>query len=354
MSNAGEKLGGQWRKLKKETRLKRQTRGNESNRMNQTIANPAFIHSDAAEEEHHNARHNIAACGTHQRSNQPQTTMGSSGKQQATIQQQGAPLMKHSLTDWERASVVRLKRACEEQNIAYKSVFELAKYVLVTRSVCKDNDKHADQKRLQAALQRIRKLRTLEKTMGLDSIDPLSAVDEIHQHSPGFYNTNYKQDKEGHWIVAHCYEYPPSDFVLASYANCAKFLKVDLHRMELAAADMEEARRGMAVVTLADGNMTLPKAIKYGRMVLHVKEFMSELHSSRIRKIYSQVPSIISHLINPAKKVLPKKIVERIKVVPRIADLDKYLVKESQEVSLRDWIVQRAAVYNETVEKLKL
>ena len=65
--------------------------------------------------------------------------------------------MRHILTPWGCDSVIQLQEACEKEGIKYKHLFEIAKYVLVVKSMVDDNDPDADEKRLNAALKRMRK-----------------------------------------------------------------------------------------------------------------------------------------------------------------------------------------------------
>jgi hypothetical protein len=263
--------------------------------------------------------------------------------------------MRFTLTPWERDSVIRLKGACEEENVTYRSIFELAKYVLVVQSSVKDTDPDADSKRLQAALKRMKKKRAWEAKLGLEHADPQALLEEIDAAVPGYFVNYFSTDTEGHRIVAHHHAYAPTSFIYSSKENQAKFLKAEQWRMELGAADMEEARCGMAMVSITDGKLTMAKAFSYLKMLPKVKDNLEDMHSQRIRRIYSQVPSFLSHLVQPAKRLLPSKIAKRITVVPSMTSLMKYIAETCPETeSVREWAMKRTLVYNETLEKLKL
>jgi hypothetical protein len=246
--------------------------------------------------------------------------------------------MRFTLTPWERDSVIRLKAACEEENVAYRSIFELAKYVLVVKSSAKDTDPDADSKRLQAALKRMKKKRAWEAKLGLEQADPQALLEEIDAAVPGYFVNHFLTDTEGHRIVAHHHAYAPTRFIYSSKENHAKYLKAEQWRMELGAADMEEARCGMAMVSITDGKLTMAKALSYLKMLPKVKANLEEMHSQRIRRIYSQVPSFLSHLVQPAKGLLPSKIAKRITVVPSMTSLMKYIAETGPETeSVREW-----------------
>ena len=71
----------------------------------------------------------------------------------------GDDQMRFKLTLDEYEAVSSLKAACEAQDVPYKSIFELAKYVLVSHSSVHDADPSAKAKRLGVALKRMKQRR---------------------------------------------------------------------------------------------------------------------------------------------------------------------------------------------------
>ena len=261
--------------------------------------------------------------------------------------------MRFALTPWERDSVIRLKAACEKENVAYMSIFELAKYVLVVKSSVSDSDPDADAKRLQCALKRMKKKRAWEAQLGMENADPLVLLQEIDAVVPGYFVNHLLTDNYGHRIVAHHHAYAPTSFIYSSKENHAKYLMAEQWRAELGAADMEEARCGMAMVSITDGKLTMKTALSYLKMLPKIRANLEDMHSQRICRIYSQVPSFLAHLIRPAKLFLPSKIADRITVVPSMTSLMEFIAETGTETeSVREWAMTRALIYNETVEKL--
>ena len=267
---------------------------------------------------------------------------------------------RFSLTDWEKDSVIRLRDACVEEGIQYKSIFELAKYVLVTKSMADDSDPKADEKRLKSALKRLRKRRNWELKHGLSDMDPVAALYDLLESEPNYFVGRYIRDKEGHSVVGHHLAFAPTEFLFSTKENKAKYLIAEQLRFELAAPDMDEARQGVGMVCIANGKLTLPRALKYLKMLSVARENLQDMHCHRIRRIYGEVPGFLGSLVKHAVVMLPKKIANRLVVFSKVADLEEYIDKvhdtrnDQANVPVREWIRDRLSVYEETTKRLSI
>jgi len=262
--------------------------------------------------------------------------------------------MKFTFTECERKAVSALKHACDRQGLYYKNLFELAKYVLATHSVANDADPMADEIRLQTAIRRIKKRNAWMKKYNLVDIDPHEALMELDEQCPGFLVNCYKTDKEGRVVVAHHHAYAPLDFIYANKQNLAKYLAAEQYRMDLSAADLEEARRGTTLVSISEGHVSMSRAMRYLRFVVKGQENLKDMHSYRIKQIYSQVPYILTHLIGPAKRLLPTKIASRINVVGTMNELQQHFELEEPGMTVEKWASLRLAKYEETLANLEI
>jgi len=130
-------------------------------------------------------------------------------------------------------------------------------------------------------------------------------------------------------------------------------LAAEQYRMDLAAADMEEARRGTAIVSVSEGYATMSRAMRYVRFVMKGRENIKDMHFHRVKKIYSQTP--ITHLLGPIKRLLPTKIASRIHIFGTMEELHEYLESfEEQDMTVEKWTNWRLVKYQETLAKLTL
>jgi len=259
---------------------------------------------------------------------------------------------RFTLTDTERRAVQALKEACDQEGVKYKHTFELAKYVLATHSLADDSHPKAAKIRLQAALTRMKKRNAWREKYGMDQIDPHAALVELESSYPEYFINEYLKDCHGHTVVAHRHAHPPTDFVCKSKEHLAKYLAAEQYRLDLAAADLDEARRGICLVTISQGQVTTKRAYKYIKLVAKTADNLKDMHSNRIKQIYSEVPPFLSHLIRPAKMLLPQKIASRINVVGSMKDLDGFLEYGSKHKSAQEWALERLEKYQETVARL--
>ncbi|CAB9515122.1 expressed unknown protein [Seminavis robusta] len=260
---------------------------------------------------------------------------------------------RYELTESEREAVIALKAACDQAGIAYNNLFELAKYVLVVHSSFLDSDEKAPQKRLEKAVSLMKKRNAWAKKHQLEHIDPMEALEELYQLHPDFFVTNFSHDHEGRVVVAHHHAHAPSDFVYQSKKNGAKYLAAEQFRMNLGAVDMEEARRGMCMVSITDNQLTTKRSFRYLRLVTHAQENLKSMHPNRVRSIYSQVPAFVMYLVPTVKLLLPKKIASRVNIVGNMEELGELLHSaKNPDTTVLEWAEERHAKYLETVKKL--
>jgi hypothetical protein len=262
---------------------------------------------------------------------------------------------RFTLTPWERESVIRLKNACDAEGIAYKSIFELAKYVLVTRSMANDHNSHRDQIRLNAALKRIKKRRAWEAKIGFDAIDPVAAIEEVDKVAPEYFVNHYIKDTEG--CVLHC-NFPvhsPLSYMNASHENATKVIVAEQYRSELCAADMVEARIGIAMLSLSDDKLNIASSAHCLRFLKKIRVNLKDMHCHRMKRIYAEVPGFCSHLVRPALALLPGKIARRVIVAKNLEELERHVAERApQGKAVLEWVSERQSIMNETLEKLKL
>jgi len=265
--------------------------------------------------------------------------------------------MRHTLTQWERDSVIRLKEACEKDGIEYRHIFELAKYVLVVKSMVDDKDPEVDEKRLQLALKRMRKKRSWEKYHGLHVVkDKHAALQEFEAACPGYHVTRYRRDVDGRRCIGCHHAFAPTTYIHAKKENMQKFLVVEHWALDIAAYDMEEARRGIACFSISEDKLTPTRSVLYLRFLFTAKENIKDMHNHRLTKLYAHGPAIFAAGIRQALKILPKKLSKRVTVVGKMSDLDQYVSEQSPEEpnAIFDWYAESDKAYNETVQNLKL
>ena len=265
--------------------------------------------------------------------------------------------MRFKLSEQEREEVVALKKSCEDNGVLYRSIFELAKYSLVVRSLVKESDTKAAAKRTELALKRLKTRRKWEEKHGMKDIDNLQALKEVDAAAPGFFVVRYPKDNQGHNVVAHHFAYAPYKYMFASKENLGKYLACEQWRLDLGAADMEEARKGIAIVSIADGMWGLGGAYRYLRVLTKARDNCNDMHPNRVRHVYAEIPTFGHHLIEGGKKMLPQKIASRIEVHHTLPDLEKDLCKADPKTdpqNIIDWAMQRNAVYEESVRKVTL
>lgn len=263
--------------------------------------------------------------------------------------------MRHSFTDSELIAVSALKEVCDKEGIYYKHLFDLAKYVLVTHTMADDSNPKAGDIRLKASLKRLRKRDKWMEKNGIKSVDPHQACLEIYNEFPDFLINHYATDKEGRVVLATNWPNHPGDYALASKDNCAKYFAADMFRFDLGAADMEEARRGVCMVQICDGKMSVMSGYKYLRFLAKAKDLMYDMHSNRFKQIMFEVPPVVSKLVKMGKLLLPPKIASRVNCVSSVAEMEPHLVRfNDADMGQGEWFQKRNQKYQETLENLSL
>lgn len=265
------------------------------------------------------------------------------------------------LTDNERKAVFALKQACDEQDVHYESLFQLFKYTLVVHSSVKDDPKNPEQafgQRLKMAQKRLEARNSWAEKHEIQSINAYDAILQIDKLYPGFFVNHFSTDRQGCVIVAHHHAYAPTKYVNASSENRARFLAAEQLRMDLAAADVIEARRGIAMVTITDGKLNLMRAWSYLGLCAAIAQ-NSNMHQQahRIKQIYSQVPKALCHLVEPCKRVLPKQIASRVRLFKTMDDLHLEINDHQQHSStstLPQWLDERMRKYQDTLDNFHL
>ena len=98
-----------------------------------------------------------------------------------TSETDGSADPRYTLTDDEHYHVLRLKELCDKEDVAYKSIFELAKFSLVNTSIKNAN------KRLKESFNRMRKKREFEKKYGLNELDLFESLAVVEEGMPNWY-----------------------------------------------------------------------------------------------------------------------------------------------------------------------
>ena len=190
----------------------------------------------------------------------------------------------------------------------------------------------------------------------MDQIDNMQATKELDEAAPGFFVVRYWTDKEGHNVVGHHMAYAPYDYMFASKENLSKYLAAEQFRLDLGAADLEEARKGI-VVSVADGLWGIGGAYKYLRVLGKASDNVHDMHPNRVRRVYTEIPVFGHHLIEGGKKLVPKKVRERINVHHTIEDLEVKLCKAQEgenPTTIMQWCEQKNALYEQSVRLVTL
>ena len=265
--------------------------------------------------------------------------------------------MRWRLTAEEKKGVRQLKEAADQEGLYYKNLFEIAKYVLVVRSLEKTKEK-----RHEVALRRLRKRHAWIKKHQLEEIDEVAAHAEIGDEAcPQHFCQHFVRDRMHHRaIVGTHMAYTPLSYINASEENKRKYLAAAMYRMDLGAVDMEEARRGMALATISQGQFSLGRAWKYMRFMKQISPEMKDMHPHTVKAVHAQFPSLVAHLLPAVKHVLPRKVADRIHVYASVEDMGKNLEQSvksnpgNMELTASEWASQRSVRYRETVAKLSL
>lgn len=262
--------------------------------------------------------------------------------------------IRFSLTEEESIEVRALRDRCDKEGIEYRSIFELAKYCLVSTSISNTQNRRED------SFQRIKSKRKFEKENCLNDVDLFDAIDDLEKNIPEWAIPCGKVNEK--WCVGYTSGSAKPNYLIK---NSRTVFKVELARFDLAAADLEEARRGFYIVgTSKDLNASPLKSI---RAAIKLKPLMGKMNANRVKGVYYEAPKTIVLLSNMFLSVIPKRIKERINLVRNLktSKLWTDYPEEMQEnlhtklggdykVNLVDWFKQRLEVREESDQKVKL
>lgn len=274
--------------------------------------------------------------------------------------------MRWRLTSEEKEAVRRLQQAADQEDLYYQNIFELAKYVLVVKSLVKtDTVAH----RVDVALKRLRKRDAWRKRLEMDRVadDPLRVHGAVVEACPGHFLQCYECDAEhGRTVVTTHMAHTPWHYVRHEEDGYRNYLAAACFRMDLGAVDLNEARRGVVVATVADRQWSLGRAWKYMKFVKYISPDMKDMHPHTVKAVHAQVPALVAHLVPAVKHVLPRKVAERIHLYPSLKDMDEALRRVDENssnnndddgnepLSPQEWARRRYQRYQETVAKLSL
>lgn len=261
---------------------------------------------------------------------------------------------RFTLTAFEREEVTHLKHACDEEGIPYTSIFELAKYCLVSSSI-----KNAE-KRREDSLNRLRKRHQFEQKHGLVEMDLMKCVEELEENMPGWAISCGQI--QGKWCVGYTSETANPSYMQNAFKTICK---VEMSRFDLAASDLEEARRGFFIVGTGKGLKANP--FRCMRVAINLRVLFDRMHANRVKGIYYEVPQAIAMISSLFLAVVPSKIKDRITLGNSLKDMS--LVKTNKDEykknvpdklggeycqSLKDWFSERLAHRRQAEELVTL
>lgn len=258
------------------------------------------------------------------------------------------------MTAEEKEEVRHLKEACDVKNVKYRSTFELAKYCLVCSSV-KD-----PKKRRAEAFSRLKKRRAFEEKHKLDDINLLEAVESMEENMPNWSVPCGKID--GKWCVGYTSQTANPSFM---NSNFQILCKVEMNRFDLAASDLEEARRGFYII--GTGKNLKGNPLKAARTAINLRVLFDKMHANRVKGIFYELPKSLAFLGNMILNVLPSKVKERVCVGKNLEEMrihtdfkEEYEQNVHEELgglyskSLYDWFKERLLHQSEADKRVEL
>eukprot|EP00977_Amphora_coffeiformis_P018448 scaffold6503_cov99-Amphora_coffeaeformis.AAC.2 len=263
---------------------------------------------------------------------------------------------KWRLTGEEKQAVRELQQAADDEGLFYQNLFELVKYVIVVRSIEPKVELRAD-----AALERLRnRHQWMQKHQLLHDDMMKRSWREAHatvaQHTGQHFVQRYARDGGRRAVVAtHMAADVPLDYIQASSENMRLYMVAAMYRMDMGAVDLVEARRGMALCTISDHQLTLGRAFKYVKFMKLTASDMKDMHPHTVKAVHAEVPSWVAHLLPVVKHVLPRKVAERVHAYSSLKKMDQTLQAfDDTSLSAEEWARRREARYQETVDKVSL
>lgn len=209
---------------------------------------------------------------------------------------------RYTLTEQERAEVVALKRACDGHNVAYESIFELAKFAMVVSSLPASD-------RLIAGFGRIMFRREFEQEHGIASISHQDIVSYFVDVVPGWALPGGKT-RDGLQILSFDNVALTED---NSWAADKTLVYAALFELSsLAAVDLEEARRGFVNIHNVWGLGLLRGGKIASLLYNNFRDFgTSPMHTSRVKRNYIAMPMILNGIVNLFLRTQPQVIHDR-------------------------------------------
>lgn len=261
---------------------------------------------------------------------------------------------RYTLSDIERNDVISLKEKCDKEGVSYSSIFELAKYCLVTSSI-KD-----EAKRRTESFDRIKMKRVFEEKYKLDELDIFEVIEEIQDNIPDWAISCGKINEK--WCVGYTSKSSNPDYMNKEYV---KIFKLELTRFDLAASDLEEARKGFYI--FGTSKDLKANSLKSVRTAVKLKPLFSRMNANRVKGVFYEAPAAIVMLSSIFLSVVPKTVRERMNLVKSLkdckfgkdhaAELVENLPKDlggEYEKSLEQWFRERIEVRKTTDEKVML
>lgn len=261
---------------------------------------------------------------------------------------------RYTLTPEEKIEVQALKNKCDEENIEYVSIFELAKYCMVSSSIKNVN------KRREDSFNRIKKKRQFEKKHALTQLDLFKCIDELEENLPQWAISCGKIN--GKWCVGYTSEASNPDYMMKSLNT---IFKVEMARFDLAASDLEEARNGLYII--GTGKDLKASPLRCMRAAVKMKALFDKMHSNRIKGIFYEAPRPIVLISNLFLSVVPKTVRERIKLTGSLqslrfwdehkAEMEAALPEKlggTHKQQLREWFDERMDARRVTDSRVRL
>lgn len=138
-----------------------------------------------------------------------------------------------------------------------------------------------------------------------------------------------------------------------------------MNRFDLAASDLEEARRGFLIVGTVKNIKANP--LKCAKAAVNLRVLFDKMHANRIKGLHFELPRAISLVSNIILNVLPAKIRERLSVGKKLASMKIYaenqhdfdtnvpkLLGGAYDTGLQDWFRERLAHQSEADKRVAL
>ena len=236
---------------------------------------------------------------------------------------------KYIFTEQERYDTIILKEECDREGIAYDSIFELAKYNMVTSSLS------TKKKRLENALKRIKANRKISTKYHFDN----HTINDIYSFIPMLNDTGYdikfgyNPKKKRHIIYIGYKNIKVFTKFISSKENFDKFIKMIFFLYDLCCIDLEEARNGMECCFDFE-QATLFNSLSYLKLIYSTKFTMDETHPYRFKTIHIlNINNALTKIVNTTIKIFPKKIRDRFHFCKSIEGLN--------DDSIIEWIKER-------------